>query len=407
MKKNFYDTCALLNLQEKAYDNGLFYISSVTLFELENIKTSSTKSEEVKYKARHATKFLDKYDGQYKVINYTNEQAHIIEGCNLPSTNVNNDQMICACARYCDSNIERVTFVTDDVCCKNIARDMFGLDVDSTWSPETDDYYKGYKRISGTSLEINDIMLSDDFLKDFYENEYLIIHNLDDDSEKEMRFTDGMFVPLKLPASKYIKGKNSLQRCAIDALNNTNITAVAILGTYGSGKTYLATKMGLYHMNEKGNQSKIVCVRSPFGEGREVGFLQGDFDDKTRMFFEPIEDQLEGGEYELEGLKQQGKLEAKIPYYIKGKTFDDSVILCDEGEDLTEKEIKLIGTRMGKNSRIFFSGDFRQSLIMGENPLVKMCNELKDNPMFACVCLDEDVRSSASKMFADLFEKGD
>lgn len=401
----FLDTCSLLHLQEKAFDGEIFYMSNVTLLELEDIKTSGKKDENVRYQARHATRLLDRHEGEYKVVNYTNDVVKVTESSNMP-INDNHDMMICACARYCDTNIEHVIFVTDDICCKNIARDVFGLDVSSTWVND-DDYYKGYKRISGTSDEITYMMCNPDFLKDFVENEYLIIHNLDDGTDKEMRYTNGEFVTLKLPPSKYVKGKNSLQRCALDALYNQNIPAVAILGTYGSGKTYLATKVALYNINERGAQSRIVCVRSPWGEGREIGFLQGDFDQKTEQFFMPIQDQLEGGEFELEKMKQQGELEAQIPFYIKGRTYNDSIILCDESEDLTEQEIKLIGTRLGDNSKILFSGDFHQSLIKGENPLVKMCNELKDNPMFACVCLDEDVRSSASKMFADLFEKGD
>lgn len=71
-------------------------------------------------------------------------------------------------------------------------------------------------------------------------NEYLLIQNTDDDSEKEMRWDGSKFVALKLPPSKYIKGKNALQRCALDMLNNPNITVCAILGEYGSGKSFLA-----------------------------------------------------------------------------------------------------------------------------------------------------------------------
>lgn len=86
---------------------------------------------------------------------------------------------------------------------------------------------------------------------DWNVNEYLIIHNTDDDSEKEMRFDGQCFVPLKLPSSKFIKAKNSLQRCALDILNNQDITIAAILGGYGSGKTFLSLQMALYNVTEK------------------------------------------------------------------------------------------------------------------------------------------------------------
>lgn len=107
----------------------------------------------------------------------------------------------------------------------------------------------------------------------------------------------------------------------------------------------------------------------------------------------------------MEGLKQRGILESNIPYYLKGTTYHDTVILVDEAEDLTEKQIKLIGTRLGENSRIFWAGDYKQSVINSteSNALVRMCSELKGNPMFGCVCLGEDVRSETSKLFAGLF----
>ena len=107
-------------------------------------------------------------------------------------------------------------------------------------------------------------------------NEYLIIENTDDGTSKEMRFDGENFVALKLPSSKYIKAKNSLQRCALDILNNPDITIAAILGGYGSGKTYLSMQMALYNVREKGRASKILGVRETMGEGKEIGFLPGE-----------------------------------------------------------------------------------------------------------------------------------
>ena len=265
--------------------------------------------------------------------------------------------------------------------------------------------YKGYKIIKGTYEQINIAMENMDF-SDWNVNEYLIIQNIDDDSEKEMRFDGEKFVSLKLPSSKFIKAKNSLQRCALDILNNQDITIAAILGGFGSGKTHLSMQMALYNVNEKGYQSKILGVRSPQGEGKEVGFLPGDLNSKVEGFFEPLTQQLNGGEFELESLKQRGVLETNIPFYMKGTTYNDTILVVDEAEDLDEKQIRLVGTRVGSNSKIYFSGDYKQSVIntTTNNALVKMCNEFKGNKQFATIYLGEDVRSETSKMFADLFE---
>ena len=91
---------------------------------------------------------------------------------------------------------------------------------------------------------------------------------------------------------------------------------------------------------------------------------------------------------------------------MKGTTYNNTVILVDEAEDLDDKQIRLVGTRVGTNSKICFSGDYKQSVIntTDSNALVKMCNEFKGNKNFATIYLGEDVRSYTSKMFANLFE---
>lgn len=303
-------------------------------------------------------------------------------------------------------NIERgdIVFVTDDVNCYNIAKRIFHLKT-ATLNSIANDIYKGYITISGSVEEINEQMNSLDYSK-LYENEYVIINNTTDSKSTEMRFDGQNLVALKLPPSKVIKGLNSHQRCALDALNNKDIPIVALLGESGSGKTALALRSALYKVKEKGEQSTILGVREARGEGAQVGYLPGEFLEKTGDFFRPLEQQLDGGDIELERLRQQGVIQTQIPYYLKGTTYNEAIAVVDEAEDLTESQIKLIGTRMGKNSRIFFSGDYKQSLLgkNTSNPLVKMCEELKGNPLFACVYLEEDVRSEASKTFTTLFE---
>lgn len=396
---NFYDTNAILDLKEKIFEES-FIISSVTLCELENIKTSKNKSENVKYDARKIVKLLDKHKDDYKVIIYTDKIKKIIEDHKIEETP---DNKIIACARFVKDNIDNdVCFITNDICCKVIAKDVFRLEVKSSYEKEK--IYKGYKLIKGTTEEINNVLANND-LSDWNINEYLLIENTDDNSIKEMRFDGEKFVNLKLPSSKYIKAKNSLQRCALDILYNPNITIAAILGGYGSGKTYLTMRMALYNVTEKGSHSSILGVREPQGEGKEVGYLPGTFDNKTDQFFLPLTQQLEGGEFELENLKQSGVLSSTIPYYMKGTTYNSTIIIVDEAEDLNDKQLRLIGTRIGENSKIYLSGDYKQSVINAseDNALIKMCNAFKGNEKFGCIYLGEDVRSDTSKMFADLF----
>ena len=375
----------------------------MTLQELEEIKISSRKDDEVKYKARKALHLLDENSDKYDVVVYTTAMENYI---NEKQVEISPDTKIIACCAFSQGLLpkgEKFVFVTNDIACKMIASKIFDLEVESVG--EKENIYKGYRILKGNTNQINNLMDNMD-LSDWNTNEYLIIQNTDDSSEKEMRFDGEKFVALKLPPSKYIKAKNSLQRCALDILNNQDITIAAILGGYGSGKTFITMQMALYSVNEKGYQSKILGVRSPQGEGKEIGYLPGDMESKVEGFFEPLTQQLDGGEFELESLKQRGVLETNIPFYMKGTTYNNTVILVDEAEDLDDKQIRLVGTRVGANSKICFSGDYKQSVIntTDSNALVKMCNEFKGNKNFATIYLGEDVRSSTSKMFANLFQ---
>ena len=399
----FYDTNALLDLQDEVFEER-FLCSIKTFEELEHIKTSKNKDEETRYKARKITYLLDENNNMYDVIT-VDYKEYIDDILNKFGLNPEDPDNIIMYSAWCKSKeIKDLVFITNDICCKNIARNIFGLNVESANKKE--EIYKGYKIIKGNTDKINDFMYNIDY-SDWCINEYLIIQNTDDNSEKEMRFDGKTFVPLKLPLSKFIKGKNSLQRCALDLLLNPDITIAAILGGYGSGKTYLTLQMALYNVTERGYQSRILGVRSPQGEGKEVGFLPGSLQEKVQGFFEPLTQQLNGGEFELESLKQRGILDSNIPYYMKGTTYNDTIILVDEAEDLDEKQIRLVGTRVGNNSKIYFAGDFKQSVIntTNSNALIKMCDELKGNEMFGCIYLGEDVRSTTSKLFANLFEK--
>jgi PhoH-like ATPase len=341
---------------------------------------------------------LDEHSDKYDVIIVNNNVLDIIDKLGLENTP---DNQICACA----STIKDVLFITNDIACKTIAKWIFGLNVSSTYE-DGSEIYKGYQIIHGDTDTINSIMENMDYSK-WHINEYLIIENTDDDSSKELRFDGTNFVALKLPSSRFIKGKNSLQRCALDILNNPDISIAAILGGYGSGKTFLSMQMALYNVQEKGRVAKILGVREVSGEGKEIGYLPGDMEDKVGKFFEPLTQSLNGGEFELQSLKMSGVLDTNVPFFMKGTTYNDTIILCDEAEDLSESQIRLIGTRLGQNSKIYFAGDYKQSLLTKtvNNPLIKMCNEFKGNEKFGCIYLGEDVRSETSKMFAELFEK--
>ena len=86
---------------------------------------------------------------------------------------------------YTLSKAQDIEFISDDLCCKNIARKVFNLPVYGFVEP-TNEIYKGYKVIKGDTNAINQAMAELDY-STWYTNEYLIIENTEDVTTKEMR----------------------------------------------------------------------------------------------------------------------------------------------------------------------------------------------------------------------------
>ena len=130
-------------LQNKIFEDR-FFISSITLQELENIKTSRNKDEETKYKARKILHLLDEKTDKYDVVIYSTAMGnYIIE----KQVEVTPDTKIISCASFSNGIISNnnLVFVTNDIACKVIAEKIFNLKVESVC--ENDTIYKGYKII--------------------------------------------------------------------------------------------------------------------------------------------------------------------------------------------------------------------------------------------------------------------
>jgi len=255
----------------------------------------------------------------------------------------------------------------------------------------------------------------EDNIFDLYPNGYVIIKDkqcpiFDEDYDTKidyktiniLRWTGKEYTQIKYAPKKVIKPLNDLQSCALDLLLNDDIPIKIIMGNYGSGKTLLSTRIGIHLIEDKGKYSKLYMVRNPIGSGAEIGFLPGSKKEKIESFFKPIVQHFPHGEFQVEQMIQQGKLEMEVPFFMKGLSIGDSFILVDEAEDLDIKTLKLIGSRLEGNSCIVFSGDYNQSekQFINNNGLLHLAEKTKDSELVGIVVLDDDVRSTASKVFS-------
>lgn len=139
---------------------------------------------------------------------------------------------------------------------------------------------------------------------------------------------------------------------------------LALVGTAGTGKTFLGMYLALEEVMDKGTPyDKLVIIRSVVPT-REVGFLPGTLEDKLNTFTGPYRaaaHELFHDPKAYDRLVNSGFVRFESTSYIRGVTFDHSIILVDEMQNLNFHELDSVITRVGQGTKIIFAGDFRQS----------------------------------------------
>lgn len=139
---------------------------------------------------------------------------------------------------------------------------------------------------------------------------------------------------------------------------------IALHGVAGTGKTFIAVYKALEEVLDKSNPfSKIIIVRSAV-PSRDVGHLPGDLNEKTQIYRQPYQQichTLFGRPDAYQRLEEQHHIEFISTSYIRGMSFDNSIIIVDEVQNLSFEELDTVMTRVGYRSKIIFCGDYRQT----------------------------------------------
>ena len=148
---------------------------------------------------------------------------------------------------------------------------------------------------------------------------------------------------------------------------NKNLVAY---GCAGTGKTFITLYNALKDvLDEKTPYEKIYIVRSLVAT-REIGFLPGDHEDKSYLYQIPYKDMVKymfsmptEADFEMlyGNLRSQGTIDFLSTSFIRGTTFDKSIIVVDEYQNLNYHELDSIMTRVGADSKIMFCGDASQT----------------------------------------------
>lgn len=439
----FYDTSALLDIPPDTLLAQQFLIADITLYELEDIKTSGKKDEATKAKAHTVTRLLAEHPAAYTVVSI--DYPQLLSILNDVPVKDNNDGTIMAVARWylnelqnkldnlpkeldADSAneaaelttlIDSFRFVTSDLSCFNLAQRVMKLPCElSLDHGGAHNDYAGWTEVAledGGEEALAMAYSKDIEQKNLFDtptNGYVLIPNADADGNTAgLRWDGSRYVPIKYKNlntaySGKIKPLNNQQKLAFDLLQNDDITIKLLLGVYGSGKDFLMVNHAV-DLIEKGKYDKIVWVRNNIEvkDTKEIGFLPGSMLEKVYPFAAILADCL-GGEVALERAITDGWVEIQPLGFIRGRSFNRSIIYCSEAENLTKQHIQLLIGRVGEGSTLWINGDLRQIddvAFERNNGIQKLIDKLTGNERFGTVYLPITERSETARL-ADLLD---
>lgn len=133
------------------------------------------------------------------------------------------------------------------------------------------------------------------------------------------------------------------------------------IGPAGTGKTYLAVAIAVSMLKKK-QIRRIVLARPAVEAGEKLGFLPGDLQAKVNPYLRPLFDAL-GDMMDFTQMKKFIELDIIeiIPLaFMRGRTLNESVIICDEAQNTSPMQMLMMLTRMGHGSKMIITGDITQ-----------------------------------------------
>ena len=351
-----YDTNALIDLYNKIF-NEEFYVSRISLRELENIKNSKNKDEETKYRARKLSKMFQEQSYMYHTV--------CTEFDNDPHLG-NDDKIIKAVKFLQDEGID-VVFMTNDACCYNLAK-AEGLKVRSTGAESDDESYLGFRELNLTEEELSEFYSCKDAYMckihpEILQNEYFFIKAKDEVVDIYRRVgNEAKRVLYPVFNSEFfgdVKPKDIYQRIAMDSMMNNQITIVR--GPAGSGKSWLCMSY-LFSLLEKGKIDKIIifCNTVAVKNAAKLGFYPGDKNEKLldSQVGNFLSSKL-GSRMMVEKMIQEEKLVLVPVADARGydTTGMNAGVYIQEAQNLDRELMKLLLQRLGEDTICLIDGD--------------------------------------------------
>ncbi|MGC4082852.1 MAG: PhoH family protein [Vicinamibacterales bacterium] len=223
---------------------------------------------------------------------------------------------------------------------------------------------------------------------------------------------------------------NPEQACARELMLDDQTLVVSLVGIAGTGKTLMAL-LSAFELYRAGRVSKIEVYRLNAEAGRQLGFLPGTVGDKMAPWAKPIIDNLDfiirrmanGTRFSNSVGENMARAMAAVRRplsricshatssnrpinYLRGRSIHDAVVIVDDGQNLTQEDMKLVLTRAGEGTRVFLTGDpdqiHRTEIDALSNGLVQVVERFKGEPTFAHLTMKDVVRSRIAELAARL-----
>ena len=199
--------------------------------------------------------------------------------------------------------------------------------------------------------------------------------------------------------------KNDNQKKLIEAIGSS--CQVIVFGPAGTGKTYVTTTLAA-DLDTSKEIDRIVITRPMISVGKDIGILPGDLGEKVAPWALPVLDVLAKhlGKGAVETGIKNGNIEMAPLALMRGRSFDDAFIICDEAQNITTHELKMLLTRVGEGSTIVLNGDIQQTDLKEGDGLTKITHLAKKHMLPIPIVefgLDDIVRSDICAAWVRVF----
>ena len=157
-----------------------------------------------------------------------------------------------------------------------------------------------------------------------------------------------------------VRAKTFRQKQYIKALRTHDM--VFCIGPAGTGKTFLATMVGMQALIND-DYERLILTRPAVEAGEKLGFLPGDLQQKVNPYLRPLYDALHElvDPEKIANLMERGIIEVAPLAYMRGRTLNNSFVILDEAQNTTPAQMKMVLTRLGFKSRMVITGDVTQT----------------------------------------------